>query len=242
MKQVQQTKKQVESYMDMFSDEIQVQYFPAKHGTYKANLFGPITSPSQFSQIVTVLEIMKEDDDLVLYLSSGGGSLGAVDSLLHAMRKTEGTIHCVCTGDVSSAATFVLLESDSFELSDGFEATLHCGSLGYGGNYNEVATSAPFQLQHMQSFLRRAYEGFIDEERLEALFKGQDILLNAEQWMECADARQKYFQAKYEAQQAAEQAALEAMQQEHTSKPRPQKRPLSLGKLNAVQGPQNVVE
>lgn len=230
MKQPQQFKKQAESYFDMFSDEIPVQYFPAKCGTYKANLFGPITSPSQFSQIITVLEIMKEDDDLVINLSSGGGSLNAVDSLLHAMRKTEGTIHCVATGDVSSAATFVLLECDSFELSDGFEATLHCGSLGYGGNYNEVATSAPFQLQHMQNYLRRAYEGFIDEERLEALFKGQDILLDAAQWMECAEARQQYFQAKMEAQQAEAVAAME-------SKGKPQKKPLTIGKQNALQGP-----
>ncbi len=199
MKQLNK-QKEANAYSDMFSDEIQVSYFPAKFGTYEADIFGPIYSPTQFSQLTTVLNLMQEDDDLVLNISSGGGSLTAVDSLLHGMRKCEGHIHGIATGEVSSAATFVLLECDTYELSEGFEAVLHCGSLGTGGNFNEVAISAPFQLQHMENYLRRAYEGFVDDTELSAMFKGQDLLLDASAWCERDAKRQDYFQAKYEKQ------------------------------------------
>lgn len=204
---MKQYKKQMDNNQEYYTDEIHVQYFPNKHGTYKANLFGPIVSPEQFSQIVTVLDIMSEEDELIINLSSGGGSLCAVDNLLHAMRKTSGSVHIIATGDVSSAATFVLLEGDSFELSEGFEATLHCGSLGYGGNFNEVSMSAPFQLKHMENYLRSAYEGFVTEEELHMLFKGLDILLDAKGWYERSLKRMEYFSKKHEAMEKEAQKA-----------------------------------
>ncbi len=201
----QQTQKQANNFSDYFDDEIPVQFFPARHGTYKADLFGYINSPSQFSQIVTVLEIMKEEDELVINLSSGGGSLNAVDSLLHAMSKTEGNIHVIASGCVASAATFVLLAAHSFELSEGFEALLHCGSLGYGANFNEVAIQAPFQLKHMEAYLRRHYEFFLEESELQGLFKGQDIVLDAQGWCDRAHNRVDKMQKKFE---EAHKAAL----------------------------------
>lgn len=227
---MKQQTKQAGSYYEEMSDEIQVQFFPSKSGVYKANLFGPIHSPSQFSQIVNVLEMMREEDELVLYVSSGGGSLVAVDSLIHAINKTDGTVHVVATGEVSSAATFVLLSADSFELSEGFEAVLHCGSLGYGGNFNEVTISAPFQLKHMESYLRRHYEFFLDEEELQSLFKGQDIILDAQMWCDRATGRIEKMQAKmFEMQKAAQKA---------TRKPRT-KKPIS--KEKAAEAVEEVV-
>lgn len=213
--------KQANSDEDFYTNEIQVQYFPNKHGVYKANLFGPIVSPEQFSQIVTVLDIMSEEDELVINLSSGGGSLCAVDNLLHALRKTAGSVHIIATGNVSSAATFVLLEGDSFELSEGFEATIHCGSLGYGANFNEVALQAPFQLKHMEKYLRGAYEGFLEPSEMENMFKGQDILLDARDWYERSMKRMEYFKNKHEA------AEKEANKEE---KPKRVKKPLTLAK------------
>jgi ATP-dependent protease ClpP protease subunit len=200
--------KQAGSYTEEMHEEIQVQFYPAKHGTYKADLFGPIHSPAQFSQIVTVLEAMKEEDELVLYLSSPGGSLDAVDSLIHAMQKTEGNVHVIATGDCSSAATLVLLSADSFELSEGFESTIHCGSLGYGGNFNEVTISAPFQLKRMEAYLRRHYEFFLEEDEINSLLKGQDILLDAQGWVDRAQGRINKMQAKMaEMQNAARKAS-----------------------------------
>ncbi len=194
----QQNSKQANSYYSSMQDEIQVQFFPSRRGTYKADLFGHIYSPSQFSQMITVLGIMQEEDELVINLSSGGGSLHAVDSLIHAIDNTEGSVHVVATGDCSSAATFVILAADSFELSEGFESTLHCGSLGYGGNFNEVTTAAPFQLKHMEAYLRRHYEFFLEESELQSLFKGQDILLDASGWCERATKRLEKMQNKLE--------------------------------------------
>lgn len=192
----QPKEKQAGSYYEEMSEEIQVMSFQSKQYTHKADLFGPIYSPAQFSQIVNILDNMKEGDEFVLNLCSGGGSLSAVDNLLHAINKTEGHVHIVATGSIASAATLVLLSGDSFELSEGFEALLHNGSLGVGGNFNEVAIQTPFALKHMESYLRRHYEHFLNEQELNDLFKGIDIVLGPEEWCERAVNRIKIMQDK----------------------------------------------
>ena len=203
-----QKTKQAGSYTEEMHEEIQVQFFPAKHGTYVADLFGYINSPAQFSQIVTVLNNMQPDDELVINLCSLGGSLSAVSSLLHAINKTEGNVHICATGSNASAATLVLLSGDSFELSEDFEATLHNGSFGVGGNFNEVRVQAPFALQHMEKILRNHYQFFLTDIEIEEMLKGVDLVMGPEEWCSRATARIERMQAKmYEMHKEAQKAA-----------------------------------
>lgn len=208
---MKQQSKQAGSYTEEMSEEIQVQFFPAKHGTYVADLFGFIHSPGQFSQIVTVLNNMKPEDELVINLCSLGGSLSAVSSLLHAINKTEGSVHICATGSNASAATLVLLASDSFELSEDFEALIHNGSFGVGGNFNEVKAQAAFAIHHMEKTLRRHYEFFLTDDELEELFKGVDIALGPEEWCERAQLRMERMHKRIEeVQKAAKKASRPA--------------------------------
>lgn len=208
--------KQAGSYYEELSEEIQVQYFPARYGTYVANLFGYINTPAQFSQIVTVLNNIKPDDELVINLCSLGGSLSAVSSLLHAINKTEGNVHICATGSNASAASLVLLSGDSFELSEDFEILLHNGSFGVGGNFNEVKAQATFAIEHMEKVLRRHYEFFfLTEEELNELFKGVDLVMGPEEWCQRAQLRMERMSKKIE---EIQKAAMKA-----TRKPRVKK-------------------
>jgi len=202
-----QQPKKAGSYTEEMHEEIQVQFFPAKHGTYVADLFGYINSPAQFSQIVTVLNNMREEDELVINLCSLGGNLSAISSLLHGINKTEGTVHICATGSNASAATLLLLAGDSFELSEDFEALFHNGSLGYGGNFNEVKVQAPFSLQHMEKIFRNHYQFFLSDYEIEEMLKGVDIAMGPEEWCERATARIEKMQAKmFEMQKQAQKA------------------------------------
>lgn len=204
---MKQQNKQAGSYTEEMSEEIQVQFFPAKHGTYVADLFGYIHSPGQFSQIVTVLDNMQPEDQLIINLCSLGGSLSAISSLLHAINKTEGSVHICATGSNASAATLVLLAGDSFELSEDFEALLHNGSFGVGGNFNEVRVQSPFALQHMEKVLRNHYQFFLSDYEIDEMLKGVDIALGPEEWCERVSGRLEKMQAKMVEIQKASQKA-----------------------------------
>lgn len=169
---------------------------------WKIKVDGEIADVSQFNSAVEVLGRAKEDDKVIIYLQSPGGSLDATDSILHAMRNCEAPIHIVATGNCSSAATFILLESDSFELSDNFNALLHCGSVGAGGNTNEFRKSAVFYSGYMEKTLRKNYEGFLSEKELDDMLNGQDIWLDAQAWCDRFVQRMEYFKAKADQYQA----------------------------------------
>lgn len=162
---------------------------------YEADLHGYIENPSQFSQIISAMNSMDEDDLFILNIQSGGGSLDVADSLIHAIRKCSGSIHAVCTGNVSSAATFILLESDSFELSEGFNAVCHSGSLGSGGTYSEYRQQTAFYNKFMENTLRRMYVGMFTPEELDAMLDGRDFILDAQEWAERYEKRNEYFQS-----------------------------------------------
>ena len=179
---------------------LRVSYVPVRTGTYSADLYGYIESASQFSEIIAALELMEETDEFVLNLSSGGGSLNAADTLIHAIKKTKGHFHVVATGNISSAATFILLHAHSFELSEGFNSLIHCGSLVSGGNFNEYKQEIKFSAEFMENSLKRAYEGFLTDPEMDEMLKGVDRWITSEEWVERHEARNAYFVAKEKAE------------------------------------------
>lgn len=199
-------KAQQASYEE--SSSIPVSYRP-RAGTYEADLHGHIECPSQFSNIISALGIMEENDEFILNLQSGGGDIDVTDSLIHAMRKCVGHIHVVATGNCSSAATFILLEADSFELSEGFNGTLHCGSVGSGGTYSEYRQQTNFYNKFMEKTLRGYYTGFLTTDELDSMLDGKDILVDAEEFAERYQKRNKYLESLVEAQQDEELLAQE---------------------------------
>lgn len=192
----QPTQQQAGMFPSYFSDAIPVSFMPVKAGTYEADLYGEIENPSQFSNIISALSIMEENDTFVLNLQSGGGSLDALDCLVHAIRKCNGHVHIVASGIIASAATFLLLEAGSYELSEGFGALCHCGSLAHGGNFNEVKVHSAFYLKHMEKAMRSYYKFFFTEAELDALLDGKDFFLDAEGWVERYEQRNSHFQSK----------------------------------------------
>jgi ATP-dependent protease ClpP protease subunit len=199
-------------------NKVPVSFTPHKSGTFTVDIYDYIESPTQFADMITALGMMEQDDDMVINLQSGGGCLSTTDTLLHALRKTKGRVHFVATGFNASAATILLLDAPTFELSEDFNALIHCGSLGDAGNLNEMRQSAAFHIQHMENLLRKTYAGFLSEKEIEDMLNGKDILLDAEQWCERHDQRNKWLQDEMD---KLEKAALKALKP--TKKPRKKK-------------------
>lgn len=199
-------------------NKVPVSFTPHKSGTFTVDIYDYIESPTQFADMITALGMMEQDDDMVINLQSGGGCLSTTDTLLHALRKTKGRVHFVATGFNASAATILLLDAPTFELSEDFNALIHCGSLGDAGNLNEMRQSASFHIQHMENLLRKTYAGFLSEKEIEDMLNGKDILLDAEQWCERHDQRNKWLQDEMD---KLEKAALKALKP--AKKPRKKK-------------------
>ena len=157
------------------------------HNDDKIFLYGPIESAFDFAEAIEPLARCDEGDTVTIHLSSPGGCLSAVDALLHAIKTAQDKgveVHCVATGLTASAGTFILLECTSFELSSGFHALIHNGSLGDGGSYNQFRASSMFHLKYMEDRLREVYANFLSPEEIEEVLDGKDIWLSPDDWIE----------------------------------------------------------
>lgn len=199
MEQIKYLNRQRNSYGGSESEEFLVGFIPHKSGTYRIEIDGELENVRQFSTAIQVLENAKEDDDVVIYLQTVGGSVNAGEAFIHAMRKCAAPIHIVATGSVHSMGTHILMEADSIELSHGFNACLHCGFDGAVGNVNEYMAKSKFDADFRNRTFREDYEGFLSEKELDAMLDGKDIWLDADGWMKRATQRSNYYKAKFEA-------------------------------------------
>jgi hypothetical protein len=97
------------------------------------------------------------------------------------------------------------LEADSFELSSSFNALIHCGSDGAYGNVNEYTAKSSFDLVFRTRQFKKTYEGFLSEEEIENVLKGQDLWLDAPSWHARAISRGEYYKAKADIAKEAEE-------------------------------------
>lgn len=187
--------------------EFNVGFIPHKSGTYRIEIDDVIHEVAQFSTAIQVLEAAKEDDEIEILLQTDGGNMNATDGLLHAMRKCCAPIHVIATGGVHSAGTYILLEADSFELSDSFCSLLHCGGDGAIGNANEYRAKSSFDLEFRTRKFREGYEGFLTEKEITDMLDGKDIWLDGKGWYERSLKRMEYFSKKHEAMEKEAQKA-----------------------------------
>lgn len=196
-------------------DAFPVSFMPSKTGTYFIDVIGEISCASQFSDAVTVLNMVDEDSDVVVNLQTNGGSLAATDSLIHALRKTKASVHFVATGTVHSAGSLLLLEAESFELSEGFHSLIHCGSLGNGGAFNQYKAQAAFDIEYMERTMRSAYKYFLTEDEIEKVLGGGDLWIDSDGWMMRSEARNECYKIEHDAMKEA----YETSQQPHVCPP-----------------------
>lgn len=184
------------AYLDSCIKEFNVGFIPHKSGTYRIEIDDQIDSISQFSTAIQVLQSAKEDDDVEIHLQCNGGNVDACGAFLHAMRKCEAPIHVVATGGCHSAATHILLQAHSFELSDNFNSLIHCGGTGSVGALNEYNAKTAFDRNFISNMYRDIYVGFLSETEIENMLLGQDIWLDAKGWSERYEQRNEYFKNK----------------------------------------------
>lgn len=178
---------------------------------------GEFADTWQFDTAIETLNNASENDLVEIHLSSYGGSLNSVESLIHAIRKTAAHVHIIATGEQASAATLLMMEAHSFELSDNFSALLHNGSYSISGNSNEIKYQSNFHINYMEQVMRKAYKHFLSDYEIDEMNKGVDIMLTADEWCD-------RFQKRIE---AIEKEIEDALKKEEAAKKAPVKKPVA---------------
>lgn len=212
---------------DFFSGPNQLEYFTKTVRIHQHDVFidEPVANPSYYRRVVQMLLDASPEDTVVLHINSPGGYLSGLSSLMEAVKGTEAHTVAVLVGDVSSAASMLVMYCDSVCVTDSASMLAHNVSYSIGGKGNDIVAHTQHVAKTSERLVREAYEQFLSEKEIDELLNGREIYLDAEDIRARFESRSKYYADQQEEMQkrTAPVPPLEAVSEKpkkRTSKPK----------------------
>lgn len=179
---------------------------------YEYYLVDDIGEPSDYIEVCDVLRSASPNDEVLIRINSGGGSLATANMLVNAIRESQAHVHGFIESTCASAATLVYLACHSYSLSDDADMMIHTSSSMYGGKEHEQHSYVTFSRKKIHKMMRNRYAGFLTDVEIENVLNGQDYYFDSEEITERLENFTEFQNKKFEAE-------LEAFQKEQEDTP-----------------------
>ena len=150
---------------------------------YRIRLTGVVGSIESYADEIEILENATENDQVLIQISSPGGSLETCDFFVRRMIECRAHIIVEIGMMAASAASAFVLQADDWII--GPSSTLMIHPMSYGipwGKESDVRLEADIGDRMNREFFTRTYAGFLSEEEIETALKfGQDLYFFADE-------------------------------------------------------------
>ena len=184
---------------------------------YEYYLVDDIGEASDYIELCDVLRSASPNDEILIRINSGGGSLATANMIVNAIRESQAHVHGFIESTCASAATLIYLACHSYSLSEDADMMVHTSSSMYGGKEHEQHSYVTFSRKKIHKMVRDRYAGFLTEKEIENVLNGQDYYFDSEEIGERLESYTEFQQKKFESE-------LEAFQKEQedglTKKPK----------------------
>ena len=174
---------------------------------YEYYLVDDIGEASEYIQLCDVLRSASPNDEILIRINSGGGSLATANMIVNAIRESQAHVHGFIESTCASAATLIYLACHSYSLSEDADMMIHTSSSLYGGKEHEQHSYVTFSRKKIHKMVRDRYAGFLTEKEIENVLNGQDYYFDSEEIGERLENFTEFQKKKFEAE-------LEAFQKE----------------------------
>ena len=174
---------------------------------YEYYLVDDIGEASDYIELCDVLRSASPNDEILIRINSGGGSLATANMIVNAVHESQAHVHGFIESTCASAATLIYLACHSYSLSEDADMMIHTSSSLYGGKEHEQHSYVTFSRKKIHKMVRDRYAGFLTEKEIENVLNGQDYYFDSEEIGERLETYTEFQQKKFEAE-------LEAFQKE----------------------------
>lgn len=136
--------------------------------------------PSSFRGIIQAIESGRAGDEITHNINSNGGDTQSAQAIYVALQKTEARTKAVIINAYSSGS-IVAMACDEIETTPFCSMMIHNASSGAGGKLGDMAGYATFKNDYFAEWYGQLYAGFLTDEELKDVAKGQDIWLKESQ-------------------------------------------------------------
>lgn len=137
-------------------------------------------SPDTFREIVRAIDDARSVDTVILKVNSHGGRTDSAQAVYVALLATKAnTIAQVITA--YSSGSLVTMPCDEIQTTPNCTMMIHNASAFSWGKVGDMKTQSTFLEEHFKKWFGELYAGFLTQEEIADVFKGQDIWLREEQ-------------------------------------------------------------
>jgi ATP-dependent protease ClpP protease subunit len=143
-------------------------------------LEGELESIEQFRPLFSLLKSATDQDTILIYINSNGGSVAVGEAIVSAIKEAvtnEIVVKAAIGFECASMATAVALACSDVVVYDYSTFLVHPFSGGEFGYAKHVQKSAEFYAKQSEKMLRRHYTGFLSETELVDLINSPKDLL-----------------------------------------------------------------
>lgn len=140
-----------------------------------------IDEPSKYRQLISLLHNASPDDEIFIYLNSGGGNLDTAAAIINGIAVTQAEVTAFILGACHSAASIIAMYCHQVHVFDSAYMMVHTASFASAGNTPTIKAHTDFTIKQVQKILEDAYVGFLDARELEQVKNGIELWLDADQ-------------------------------------------------------------
>lgn len=171
---------------DAYKNNIHVadklEYMPK---VYKINFWHDFSSnASLYNSYFEVLEKAREQDDIIFYFNSGGGSVSTLNLFINAIRRCKSKRVIAVVNYAASAAALLALFCDEIILNTDSTLMLHDFSTIVFGKSQEVESDFQHTKESIHKLMKFICKKVLTDEEIEQMFNGKDFYFNEKQVME----------------------------------------------------------
>ena len=139
---------------------------------------------SLYNSYFDILQKAREEDDVVFYFNSHGGSASTLNLFINALRRCKSKRIVAVINYAASAAALLALFCDEIILNSDSTLMLHDFSTFVGGKSQEIESDFIHTKEKLHKLMRFICQKVLTDEEIEQMFNGKDFYFGENEVME----------------------------------------------------------
>lgn len=150
----------------------------------------------QYHELLQTLDNASENDAINIVINNDGGEVGTCIQLVDHIRNSRALVIGILSGNACSAAGVIFLACHQHVVADHSMLMIH-GAVGMAaGKYTDMAKYLEVANRRTRLLYEDIFEGFLTDEELESVFKGEELWYLSGEVIERLRVREKHLLAK----------------------------------------------
>ena len=158
---------------------------------YTINFWHEFGDPKLYQAYFKVLDEAREEDQIIFYFNSPGGSVHTLNLFLNSLRRCKSKYILARVNYAASAAAFLALYCDNIEFNTHSTLMLHTYSSGFWGKGQEVQADVDHTKKNYEDLIRYISRKILTPEEIEQMLNGKDFYFTGEEAIKRLRSRAK---------------------------------------------------